>query len=100
MITLLRRMSIKEWLDRVGDDVVQYDQEADETEAMIEEEAMIDVHQTYMLDTVNIRTNCEEQEVPVGSPLLRRSILIICFYKKLQLIIKELCLFFNYFKVL
>ena len=89
MITLLRRMSIKEWLDRVGDDVVQYDQEADETgEKGISEEAMIDVHQTYILDTVNIRTNCQEQEVPAGSPLLRRSILIICFYKKLELIIK------------
>ena len=57
LIVLVRRMSIKEGLDRVGDDVDQYDQEADETnEKGILEGALADVNQADMLDTVKTRT--------------------------------------------
>ena len=50
-------MSIKEGLDRVGDDVDQYDQEADETnEKGILEGALADVNQADMLDTGKTRT--------------------------------------------
>ena len=50
-------MPIKEGLDRVGDDVDQYDQEADETdEKGILEGAIADVHQVDMLDTVKTGT--------------------------------------------
>ena len=50
-------MSIKEGLDRVGDDVDQYDQEADETnEKGFLEGALADVNQVDMLDTVKTRT--------------------------------------------
>ena len=57
LITLVRRMSIKEGLDRVGDDVDHYDQEADETnEKGFLEGALADVNQVDMLDTVKTRT--------------------------------------------
>ena len=50
-------MYIKEGLDRFGDDVGQYDQEADETnEKGTLEGALTDVNQADMLDTVKTRT--------------------------------------------
>ena len=52
---MVRRMSFKEGL--VGDDFDQYNQEADETnEKGILEEALADVNQEDMLDTVKTRT--------------------------------------------
>ena len=74
-------MPIKDRLNRVGS-VVQYDQEADETnETGILVEAIADVHQADMLDTVKPRTrNLTEK----GKKYLKK----VVFEKRISLHLK------------